>query len=189
MASIRRNALFVAAALAAFGLTTSTAAAQAAQQTASSDPQVAQRLSQVKAMAQYTVDAAKVGQQKATSPAAKDLANKIVKDYEKMVNDLQALASKHGIALDQNPHQAKMDQDQQGILAQLNAKSGADFDKFFVQHEIGGFTGLENAMKELRNSTPGKFSEIKKWLDDAENVTEASLNEARAAKSKVASTK
>jgi predicted outer membrane protein len=182
----RRNALLAAAAL-AVGSVAYRASAQSAQQLNQADPQIAQHLSQVDTMARNTVQVAQLAQKKAQAPAAKNLANQVVKDYQNILNQLQGIAKQRGIALNQNPHQAAMQSDLKGVLADLNARNGADFDRQFVQFEVGGFQKFEQAMKDLRGATPGQDAQIKGWLDQAENVTEASLTQARSAQQQLAS--
>lgn len=190
MTRMKRNAVLAAAVL-AFGGTATAAKAQGstAAQANATDPQVAQRLSEVQTRAQNMVQLAQLAQQKAQSPAAKNLANKVATDYQKILNELQALAQKRNLTLGSSPAQAEMQKGQEGLMATLNSKTGADFDKTYVDSQVNGFKVFESAMKDLRNQTPGKDAEIKKWLDDSENVTEASLNQARQAKKQVATTK
>jgi putative membrane protein len=182
----RRKALLAAAAVAVASIAYR-ASAQTAQQLNQNDPQVAQRLSQVETMARNTVQVAQLAQKKAQAPAAKNLANQVVKDYQNILNQLQAIAKQRGIALNQNPQQRAMQNDLNGVLADLNKRNGADFDRQFVQDEVGGFKNFEQAMKDLRGATPGQDAQIKGWLDQAENVTEASLTQARAAQQQLAS--
>lgn len=182
-----KNALLGAVALAMTAIA-STASAQQAQPNPQ-DPQIAQRLSQVQTMAQNTVQVAQLAQSKAQSPAAKNLANQVVKDWENVLNELRSLASQRGIQLSQDPQQAQAQSGLQSVLADLNARNGADFDRRFIEMEVNGFQGLEQAMKDLRDATPGQDAQIKGWLDKSENVAEASLSQARAAKQQVAAAK
>jgi hypothetical protein len=54
---------------------------------------------------------------------------------------------------------------------------------------VRGFEGMEQAMKDLREATPGQDAQVKKWLDQAEDMTEASVTQARAARQQVATAK
>jgi uncharacterized protein (DUF305 family) len=194
MPSSKRNALLAAVTF-AIATIASTASAQIAQhqnqqnQQNQADPQVGQRLSQVQAMTQNTIEVAQLAQKKAQSPAAKNLANQVAKDYQNLLNQLNGIAKQRGIPLDQNREQTRSASGMPAMVADLNARNGADFDRRFIEVEVEGFQGFEQEMKSLRDSTPGKDAQIKGWLDQAENVTEASLNQARAAKHQVATTK
>lgn len=188
MPSRKGNALLAAMAFAVASMS-STAAAQNAQQQNQQDPEAAQRLSKVQTWAQNTVQVAQLAQKKAQAPAAKNLANQMVKDYQDMLKQLQTLASQRGLPLDKNPQQAQEQSGLSGVLADLNARSGADFDRAFIDDSVRGFEGLEQAMKDLREATPGQDAQVKKWLDQAEDMTEASVTQARAARQQVATAK
>jgi len=154
---------------------------------AQASPQLAQDLSKVQTMIQNTVQVAQVAQKKAQSPAAKNLANQVVKQYQAMGAQLQSLAKQRGVTLDKNPEAASMQGDLQAVLKDLGARSGADFDRQYIAYEEGGFQNFQQAMKEVRDRTPGSDSQVKSWLDQAENVTEDSLTMARQARQQVAS--
>jgi putative membrane protein len=184
MPSSKGNALLAAVAFAAASV-----ASVASAQQQSADPAVAQRLSQVQTMTQNTVQVAQLAQKKAQAPAAKNLANQIVKDYTEMQKQLQTLASQRGIPLNQDAQQAAAQSSLSSVLADLNARSGADFDRAFIDDSVRGFEGIEQALKDLREATPGQDAQIKGWLDQAENVAEASVTQARSARQQVATAK
>jgi putative membrane protein len=76
---------------------------------------------------------------KAASPAVKQIAGRLASDHARNRQHLQALAQKLGLTL--TPAQggnvsAVSGADSANFAAQLEGKSGAEFDKAYVQHEI-----------------------------------------------------
>ncbi|MGN6491462.1 MAG: DUF4142 domain-containing protein [Agriterribacter sp.] len=73
------------------------------------------------------VAAARVGEEKATDPAVKELASKIVADHTAVNNELVAIAGKLNITVPQAPSQ-----EHQEKVAELSGKNAKEFDKSFV---------------------------------------------------------
>jgi putative membrane protein len=72
---------------------------------------------------------------KATSPQVKQVAQKLATDHSKNRQQLRALAQK--LSLDLTPAAGgRVVADSGSMPADLQGKSGADFDKAFIQHEI-----------------------------------------------------
>lgn len=73
------------------------------------------------------VAAARVGEEKASDPAVKELASKIIADHTAVNNELVALAAKLNITVPQAPSEER-----QKKVADLSGKTTKDFDKSFV---------------------------------------------------------
>ncbi len=200
MSHWNRRSLYAAAALAAalaapaygqmFGRRPAPApkqptAEQQAQQAQAASPgapaDVQQKLQQVRDTAQNAVAIAKIAQSKAQLPAVKDLANKVAADWQPLVQQAEQIAAERGMKLTGPSAEAKSALD--ASTKQLNALSGAGFDRAFVDGETGHFEVVEQHLKDLREATPGEDARLKKWLDDSENVAEKSLADSRDAKS------
>src|SRR5260370_20391487 len=77
------------------------------------------------------VQFAQLAQSKASSQAVKDLANKILADHMKANDSLKTIATKENITWP-----AGMNAKDQSEYNKLQALSGADFDKEYVNYEI-----------------------------------------------------
>lgn len=76
----------------------------------------------------FEVQASKEAVQRATNPAVKTYAQHVADDHTKLNQDLSQLAQKKGVVLPQD-----LDQDQKDRLDALRKKTGADFDKSYVE--------------------------------------------------------
>lgn len=113
---------------------------------------------------------------KATSPEVKQFAQMMVDDHTKANNELKALAREKNIELPTvmgNEYQRKFDN--------LNGKSGADFDKEYMdlmvkdhKEDVGEFEEQAEKGKdpELRSWAAGKVVTLKHHLDIAERTQE-----------------
>lgn len=79
------------------------------------------------------VAVAKLAQQKATNAKVKDFANMMVTDHSKANEELMALAKSKNITLP-----ATVTPDKQKEMDDLNKKTGADFDKAYVDAMVDG---------------------------------------------------
>jgi len=95
------------------------------------------------------VELGKVAQQKASSDAVKQFAQKMIDDHTKANGELKQVASKEGLdipdALDKK-HQARIDR--------MGKLSGADFDKAYIKDQL----------KDHKD-------DVKKFQDEAKNGT------------------
>jgi len=97
------------------------------------------------------VAAGKVASEKATNAQVKDFANMMVMDHTKANEELMAIAKTKNITLPTAP-----DADHQKMLTDLSAKSGAEFDKAYVDAMVDGHkkvaSMLEDASKNCKDS-------------------------------------
>src|SRR5438067_5515071 len=75
------------------------------------------------------INAGKMAASKAQSPDVKKFAEQMVQDHTKMLEDLKSMAKAKGVAL---PDSAPIKDTAQAKL--LERKSGAEFDKDFMEH-------------------------------------------------------
>ncbi|TSD64822.1 DUF4142 domain-containing protein [Inquilinus sp. KBS0705] len=97
------------------------------------------------------VAAGKLASEKATNAQVKDFANMMVMDHTKANEELMAIAKTKNITLPTAP-----DADHQKMLTDLSAKSGAEFDKAYVDAMVNGHkkvaSMLEDASKKCKDS-------------------------------------
>jgi putative membrane protein len=72
-----------------------------------------------------------VAQQKATNPAVKAFAEKMIAEHTKMTNSMKPFAESWGLTPPNGP-----DPDHQSALNKLNGLSGADFDKEYISDMV-----------------------------------------------------
>ncbi|HUQ75624.1 MAG TPA: DUF4142 domain-containing protein, partial [Burkholderiales bacterium] len=77
------------------------------------------------------IAAGKIAVSKAQSPQVKSFGQQMVDDHTRMLEDLRTLAKAKGVAL---PESASAKDMAQGKM--LERKSGADFDREFMQHMV-----------------------------------------------------
>jgi putative membrane protein len=107
----------------------------------------------------FEVEAAKMAEQKATDPAIKEHAAKLVKDHTQANSELMQLASSKGVTLP-----AKLPRDKQGELDKLSKLSGAAFDRDFMRRV--GIADHQADIKEFeKGSRSAKDPELKSWID------------------------
>lgn len=129
------RSLISAVALAAF------IAAPAYGQNMSNDDQAAMKQLASDNLAE--INAGKMAATKAQSPDVKKFAEHMVQDHTKMLEDLKSMAKSKGVAL---PDNAPIKDTAQSKL--LERKSGAEFDKDFMEHMVKDH---EKAVKETEN--------------------------------------
>jgi putative membrane protein len=95
----------------------------------------------------YEIEAAKLAKEKASSAEVKELAGHIQTDHSKSSADLKTAASSAGVTV--NP---ALDAEKQGMLDQLKAASGAEFDRLYVQQQK---TAHQKALALLQSYASG----------------------------------
>lgn len=94
-----------------------------------------------------------VAEQKATNPAVKEFARKMVTEHKEMSESMKPFAEKWGI----NPP-AGLDSDHQKDLDKLNGLSGKDFDKQYMDDmESDHAKALDAFTKEAKDTKDAKF--------------------------------
>jgi putative membrane protein len=88
------------------------------------------------------VEIGQLAQSKAENQDVKAYAERVVKDYTKMLADLQSLAQKQNETLP-----ADLDVQHQELKVKLQSKSGTDFDKTYMRAEVDGHEGMINLLE------------------------------------------
>jgi putative membrane protein len=93
----------------------------------------------------FEIESAKLAASKAGSAEIKSLAQMLRTDHEKSTTDLKAAAAKASPPVTVSP---ALDAEQQGLLSDLKATDGADFDRRFIDQQT---TAHQKALGLLRN--------------------------------------
>jgi putative membrane protein len=93
-------------------------------------------LSQLHVSNTAEIQLSKLAARKASSPRVKDVANKLAADHAKNREEERALAQKLNVALTPDAAGEKAVADSEALPPELKGKTGLDFDKAFVEHEI-----------------------------------------------------
>jgi putative membrane protein len=94
------------------------------------------------------VEAGKLAQEKGSSQDVKDFGAMMVKDHTQNNADLMALAKTKSVDVSD-----KLDSMHQGMIDNLSAKSGADFDKAYIAAMVKGHTKMLKLMKGEKSSS------------------------------------
>jgi putative membrane protein len=143
-------------------------------------PKVSQWVQELGERNQGHIEAAKLAQEKASSPQVKELARKLQQDHSALEQPLQTYMRDRGRKVGEAPGFAK--KAMEDMVSQLRSKQGNEFDRAYVQEEIRQHEYDVKLTKQMRDHTGGKDASFKKWLDDTENTMEGDLTAARQAK-------
>jgi len=108
---------------------------------------------------QAEVQMAQLAQTKASNQAVKDLANKLVTDHTKANDNLKPIASKDNVTWPTG-----MSAKEQAEYNKLQALSGADFDRAYVNYEIKDHKQDINLFQHEANH--GNDSQVKAWASE-----------------------
>lgn len=97
------------------------------------DPEIA---SIVVTANQIDIDYANIAKDKASSKDVKEFANTMIKDHQAVNDQAIALAGKLGVTPQDNPTTQSLLSGSVTTKDMLNSKSGADFDKAYVDNEV-----------------------------------------------------
>ena len=107
----------------------------------------------------FEVQVSQLAASKASSPDVKSFASKLVDDHQQANNELVELANAKKVELPAAPPRAKRHE-----IASLGKKSGADFDKQYIEH-----VGVKDHEKDIKKfekaSKDVKDAQLKAWID------------------------
>ncbi len=101
------------------------------------------------------VEAGKLAQEKGSSQDVKDFGAMMVKDHTQNNADLLALAKTKGVDVPD-----KLDTKHQGMIDNLSAKSGADFDKAYIDAMVKGHTRMLKIMQGEESSSDADLKDF-----------------------------
>jgi putative membrane protein len=105
----------------------------------------------------FEVQVAQLAASKATDPAVKDFANKLVQDHQQANNELVQLANAKHVELPAAPSRGK-----RHALAKLGKMNGAEFDRNFVK-EVGLKDHEKDIKKFEKAADKVKDPDVKAW--------------------------
>jgi putative membrane protein len=95
----------------------------------------------------------KIAEQKATNPAVKRFAEKMVKEHSEMTDSMKPFAEQWGLTAPTG-----VDEDHQKELDKLNGLSGHDFDKEYMDQMVSDHAkALDAFTKEAKDTKDAKF--------------------------------
>lgn len=130
----------------------------------------------------FELEAGQVAQERGQSQAVKDLGKRLQQDAQNVDANLVSLVQQRGGVVDQLPFPNEERSGHTQMMARLRELQGEQFDQELVKATIQVEQRYEQDLKQMRDRTPGQDAQLKKWLDDTENVAEAHLAAARDAK-------
>jgi putative membrane protein len=150
-----------------------------AQSGAASNPGAKHTIDQIHGINVKMIEWGKLAAEKATTPNLKEFGQRIQTEHERLERELAQMAQQRGIALTPPDQVFAADPGHTGTLKNLEAQSGLDFDKTFIDIVTAEREKRVPELKQLRDATPGTDAELKKWVDEMEVLMEKTRNEAR----------
>jgi putative membrane protein len=120
----------------------------------------------------------KLGATKASAAEVKEFARRVGDDHQRIAAQLAAAMQQRGVNPTTLPQPADLKQIEDESR-QVAARSGDDFDRAFVSLVRDHGERIVDALKMAREATPGSDAALKKFLDESEDVEEATLTAAR----------
>ena len=132
---------------------------------------------------QGEVDYSQIGVEKATNPAVKEYAQLMVKDHGTMLEGVKSLATKLNITPASNDKANSLKEEVNKDITDLNAKTGKDFDKEFVEEQIDMHQETLDLLGDLDSKTTNM--DLKTAIAEARPKVQAHLDQAKALKDKL----
>ena len=132
---------------------------------------------------QGEVDYSQVGAEKATDPSVKAYASMMVKDHGAMVTSVKDLATRLNVMAAPNDKTNSLKEEVSKDINDLNAKTGKDFDKEFMDEQID----MHQETLDLLNDLDGRTTnaDLKTAIAEAKPKVQAHLDQAKAIKDKL----
>jgi len=143
--------------------------------TVSVDKSTSEFMTKVADVNMAEVKLGQMAQDKGTNQRVKDFGAMMVKDHNAASDELKSLAGRKNVTLPQtvsNDHQKKADD--------LNKKSGADFDKAYINAMVDGHQSTVNDFEKASKNT--KDADVKAWADKMLPTLRMHLDSAKAIK-------
>lgn len=142
--------------------------------------QLLQALSTVLAHNDLSVRVGDLAATRATTPELQNLGRQLAEDHRRIGQELQGLLSARGTPVPEPTGREQFESE----FMQLAAKTGPEFDREVTEFLTRNGPQFVDSLKRARDLTQGKDAQLKKFLDDAENVEEDHLTASRQVKAK-----
>jgi putative membrane protein len=129
---------------------------------------------------QGEVDYSQIGADKATNPSVKKFAQLMVKDHSAMLDGVKSLTTKLNLTPAANDKVSDIQKENQKDITDLNAKTGKDFDKEFMEEQIDMHQETLDLLKDLDSRTTNP--DLKAAIAEATPKVQAHLDQAKAIK-------
>jgi putative membrane protein len=132
---------------------------------------------------QGEVDYSQIAVDKATNASVKEFARLMVKDHGAMIESVKGLASRLNVTPMSNEKVSDLKEENQKDINDLNAKTGADFDKEFMDEQID----MHQETLDLLNDLDGRTTnaDLKAAIAEAKPKVQAHLDRAKAIKDQI----
>lgn len=139
-------------------------------------------IGEVQAQNQLAIKAADMAASRGASDEVKNIGRWLGNDHRRVQGELAKMLQPRGaqgaLPAPASPQRQKIEQE----LAQLESRSGEQFDREFMTFLTHAQPAYVDALKRARDVTAGKDPVFKKFLDDVENLEEGHLTGIRQAK-------
>jgi putative membrane protein len=132
---------------------------------------------------QGEIDYSQVGADKATNASVKQYAQMMVKDHGAMLDAVKSLATRLNVTPAANDKVNELQTENQKDITDLNAKTGKDFDKEFMEEQVD----MHQETLDLLNDLDGRTTnaDMKAAIAEAKPKVQAHLDQAKAIKDKL----
>jgi len=132
---------------------------------------------------QGEIDYSQIAAEKASNASVKKYAQKMVKEHGTMLEAVKGLASRLGVMPAPNDKANDLKEEAAKDITDLNAKSGADFDKEFIDEQIDMHQETLDLLGDLDGRTTN--ADLKAAIAEAKPKVQAHLDEAKAIKDQI----
>ena len=132
---------------------------------------------------QGEVDYSQIGVDKATNAGVKQFAQLMVKDHGAMVEAVKGLATKLNVMPASNDKANSLKEENTKDINDLNAKTGKDFDKEFMEEQVDMHQETLDLLGDLDSRTTN--ADLKAAIAEAKPKVQAHLDQAKALKDKI----
>lgn len=127
---------------------------------------------------QVVIDWAKLGIAKALDTDVKDYAKTMEKEHKNLVNQITNLAEQLKLTPEDNATSQSLASEGQTRLADLNEKTGIDFDKAYIDNEVAFDESIIKTVEETL--IPGAENhELRAWLESVLPLLKTHLEDAK----------
>jgi predicted outer membrane protein len=143
--------------------------------------QLVKELANVLAQSELSVRVGDLAATRGSTPEVQNLGRQLAEDHRRVGAEITRLLTERGL-VQTLPAASEKDRLEKEFM-QLAAVTGPDFDRQVDEFLTRNGPAFVETLKRARDLTPGKDGQLKKLLDDAENVEENHLAASRKAKS------
>lgn len=84
--------------------------------------------------------------QKAQSPQVRQYAQRMITDHQRLEQQMQQMLKAKGVTPEHNGYSYQLEQNLQPMMRELQAASGAEFDKLYMMHQVGSHMSTLHAL-------------------------------------------